>query len=146
MGGDSLACRYVAEATPLARLARVKEHTHIKSFGHSAAPAMLGLCGTGRNAIMRTCQLAPTPRPRQVASPPSSQFMTCCDAVCAPPRLQLDGRADMDEMQDALRELTGARSVPRVFVGGKFLGGGDDTAAAAANGTLKKLLQEAGAL
>eukprot|EP00198_Chlamydomonas_reinhardtii_P013662 XP_001702999.1 glutaredoxin, CPYC type [Chlamydomonas reinhardtii] len=60
--------------------------------------------------------------------------------------IELDGRADMDEMQDALRELTGARSVPRVFVGGKFLGGGDDTAAAAANGTLKKLLQEAGAL
>ncbi|KAG2445651.1 hypothetical protein HXX76_000261 [Chlamydomonas incerta] len=60
--------------------------------------------------------------------------------------IELDGRADMDEMQDALRELTGARSVPRVFVGGKFLGGGDDTAAAASNGTLKKMLQEAGAL
>lgn len=47
-------------------------------------------------------------------------------------------------VQDALGELTGARSVPRVFVGGKFIGGGDDTAAKAANGELAKLLQAAG--
>lgn len=26
-----------------------------------------------------------------------------------------------------LQEITGGRSVPRVFVGGKFIGGGDDT-------------------
>lgn len=43
-------------------------------------------------------------------------------------------------------ELTGARSVPRVFVGGQFIGGGDDTARKASDGTLKKLLIEAGAL
>ncbi len=52
----------------------------------------------------------------------------------------------MDTVQDALLDITGGRSVPRVFIGGKFLGGGDDTAAAAANGTLEKLLKEAGAL
>ena len=33
----------------------------------------------------------------------------------------------MDDIQDALAEITGARSVPRVFVGGAFIGGGDDT-------------------
>jgi glutaredoxin 3 len=47
-------------------------------------------------------------------------------------------------IQDALAEITGGRSVPRVFVGGKFIGGGDDTAAKAASGELAKLLQAAG--
>ncbi|KAI6234383.1 Glutaredoxin-1 protein [Aphelenchoides fujianensis] len=41
--------------------------------------------------------------------------------------VELDKRQDCSEIQDYLKELTGARSVPRVFVGGKFLGGGDDT-------------------
>ncbi|GIL78301.1 hypothetical protein Vretifemale_7742, partial [Volvox reticuliferus] len=60
--------------------------------------------------------------------------------------VELDQRADTDVMQDALLQITGGRSVPRVFINGKFLGGGDDTAAAAANGTLQKLLTEAGLL
>ncbi|GLC34928.1 hypothetical protein PLESTB_001179100 [Pleodorina starrii] len=60
--------------------------------------------------------------------------------------VELDQRSDTDVMQDALLEVTGGRSVPRVFINGKFLGGGDDTAAAAANGTLQKLLTEAGVL
>lgn len=47
-------------------------------------------------------------------------------------------------VQDALAEITGGRSVPRVFVGGKFIGGGDDTAAKAASGELVRLLQAAG--
>ncbi|KXZ53150.1 hypothetical protein GPECTOR_7g1042 [Gonium pectorale] len=60
--------------------------------------------------------------------------------------VELDQRSDTDVMQDALLEITGGRSVPRVFINGKFLGGGDDTAAAAANGSLQKLLSEAGVL
>jgi glutaredoxin 3 len=36
--------------------------------------------------------------------------------------------------------------VPRVFVGGTFIGGGDDTAAKAANGELQLLLKNAGAI
>lgn len=47
-------------------------------------------------------------------------------------------------VQDALAEVTGGRSVPRVFVGGKFIGGGDDTAAKAASGELLQLLKAAG--
>jgi glutaredoxin-related protein len=47
-------------------------------------------------------------------------------------------------VQDALLEVTGGRSVPRVFVGGKFIGGGDDTAAKAASGELLALLKAAG--
>ncbi len=62
------------------------------------------------------------------------------------PAPQLDQRQDIVTMQDALGEITGGRTVPRVFINGKFLGGGDDTVAAAANGTLEKLLKEAGVL
>ena len=43
---------------------------------------------------------------------------------------------DMDAIQDYLKELTGARSVPRVFINGKFYGGGDETSAGAKNGDL----------
>lgn len=61
--------------------------------------------------------------------------------------LQLDNLPAGDniiDIQDALYEVTGARSVPRVFIGGKFIGGGDDTAAKAASGELKELLVAAG--
>lgn len=58
--------------------------------------------------------------------------------------LQLDQRDDGDSLQDYLLELTGGRSVPRVFVDGQFIGGGDDTAALAASGELKKLLASKG--
>ncbi|KAJ9510362.1 hypothetical protein QJQ45_015823 [Haematococcus lacustris] len=60
--------------------------------------------------------------------------------------VELDGRPDMDAIQDALKELTGGRSVPRVFVGGEFIGGGDDTAAKASNGELEKLLVAQGVI
>lgn len=46
--------------------------------------------------------------------------------------------------QDYMQQLTGARSVPRVFIQGKFIGGGDDTARLASTGELKTLLEKAG--
>ena len=46
--------------------------------------------------------------------------------------------SDADKIQDALLKITKGRSVPRVFIHGKFFGGGDDTAAACKNGTFKK--------
>ena len=52
--------------------------------------------------------------------------------------------AKMSAWQDALKGITGARSVPRVFVGGKFLGGGDDTVALQRSGKLATLCKEAG--
>ena len=36
--------------------------------------------------------------------------------------------------------------VPRVFIGGKFVGGGDDVKALHSRGELKKMLAECGAL
>ena len=49
-------------------------------------------------------------------------------------------------LQNYMRELTGAKSVPRVFIDGKCIGGGDETAAAHKSGKLEKWLREAGAL
>ena len=54
-----------------------------------------------------------------------------------------DPALDPLAVQDYLGEKTGAKSVPRVFIAGKFIGGGDDTAAAAADGRLKQWLVEA---
>ncbi|GIL70637.1 hypothetical protein Vretimale_3748 [Volvox reticuliferus] len=48
------------------------------------------------------------------------------------------------EIQDALQPITGRRTVPQVFVGGKFIGGCDDTMAAHAAGKLKIVLSEVG--
>jgi len=60
--------------------------------------------------------------------------------------IEIDKREDCEQIQDYLKEITGARSVPRVFIGGKFLGGGDDTAAAYKSGALEKKLVDAEAL
>jgi glutaredoxin 3 len=60
--------------------------------------------------------------------------------------LEIENRKDMDEIQDYLKKLTGARSVPRVFIDGVCIGGGDETSAAHKNGKLQKLLEKAGAL
>ena len=54
------------------------------------------------------------------------------------------GCSDGAAIQDYLGELTGGRSVPRVFVDGKFIGGADDVAGLDASGQLEALLQKAG--
>ncbi|KAG1665210.1 hypothetical protein FOA52_002612 [Chlamydomonas sp. UWO 241] len=58
--------------------------------------------------------------------------------------IELDKRNDGDEIQDELLKVTGGRSVPRVFIGGEFIGGGDDTARLAGTGELKALIEAAG--
>jgi len=63
--------------------------------------------------------------------------------------IELDKEKDekaMGEIQDYLQKKTGARSVPRVFVNGKFIGGGDDTVKLEKTGELKQVLEGAGAL
>jgi glutaredoxin 3 len=45
------------------------------------------------------------------------------------------------EIQKALLDMTNQNSVPNVFVGGKHLGGNNDTQAAARNGTLQEMLK-----
>ena len=52
-------------------------------------------------------------------------------------------RQDGGTIQDELLVITGARSVPRVFVGGALVGGCDDTLDAFASGRLDELLSAA---
>lgn len=61
--------------------------------------------------------------------------------------LELDQLTEKaEEYQIELGRLTGASTVPRVFINGKFIGGGDDTAALDQRGELEKLLREAKAI
>ena len=50
----------------------------------------------------------------------------------------------MNSLQNELASRTGARSVPRVFVAGECIGGGDETAALAQSGELRKMLESKG--
>merc|ERR1712055_531521 len=40
--------------------------------------------------------------------------------------IELENREDCNEIQDYLQKLTGGRTVPRVFIHGKFIGGGSE--------------------
>jgi glutaredoxin len=59
----------------------------------------------------------------------------------SPKVYELDKIENGMEMQQALENLTGQRTVPNVFVRGKHIGGNDDTVRANGNGELAKLLQ-----
>lgn len=50
--------------------------------------------------------------------------------------IELDKRDDANDIQEVLEEITGARTVPRVFVNGECLGGGTDVKALYENGKL----------
>ncbi|KAI3995269.1 hypothetical protein MKX01_032071 [Papaver californicum] len=54
--------------------------------------------------------------------------------------IELDERDDGYDIQDALGEKLGRRTVPQVFVNGKHIGGSDDTLDAYESGELAKLL------
>jgi len=48
-------------------------------------------------------------------------------------------------IQETLQMMTGRRTVPNVFVGGKSIGGGDETTMLHMSGELNDLLRKAGA-
>ena len=52
----------------------------------------------------------------------------------------IEDREDVDELQDELLKMTDGRSVPRIFIKGKFVGGCDDITLLAKKGELKSLL------
>ncbi|EEA07571.1 glutaredoxin family protein [Cryptosporidium muris RN66] len=54
----------------------------------------------------------------------------------------IDRHPNMEEIQDYCLKITGARSVPRVFVNGSCIGGCDDTISKLSDGSFKKLLEE----
>jgi glutaredoxin 3 len=57
--------------------------------------------------------------------------------------VELDLMDNASAIQDALKIVTGGRTVPRVFVGGEFIGGGDDTVEKGQSGELGRLVQAA---
>ncbi|XP_021730563.1 glutaredoxin-C2-like [Chenopodium quinoa] len=59
--------------------------------------------------------------------------------------IELDTESDGSEIQAALAQLTGQRTVPNVFIGGKHIGGCDVTTTLHKEGKLVPLLTEAGA-
>jgi len=52
--------------------------------------------------------------------------------------LELDEIDDGDDYLDVLGKMTGAYTVPRVFIDGEFIGGGDDTEKLEKQGELEK--------
>ena len=60
--------------------------------------------------------------------------------------IYLSFSGDGNAIQDYLQSITGARSVPRVFINKKCIGGGSDVKGLADQGKLVPLLKEAGAL
>ncbi|XP_048876818.1 glutaredoxin-1 [Brienomyrus brachyistius] len=60
--------------------------------------------------------------------------------------IDISGRNDMGSIQDYLQQITGARTVPRVFIGEKCVGGGTDVEELDNTGELQGLLEAVGAL
>ncbi|KAG9398683.1 hypothetical protein AC1031_014467 [Aphanomyces cochlioides] len=60
--------------------------------------------------------------------------------------VEIDNLPNGDDIFYALVSKTGCETVPQVFIGGTFIGGGSDTDALQKQGKLVPLLQEAGAL
>ncbi|GAY46800.1 glutaredoxin-C6 [Citrus sinensis] len=60
--------------------------------------------------------------------------------------IELNKESDGSDIQSALAEWTGQKTVPNVFIGGKHIGGCDSTTALHREGKLVPLLTEAGAV
>ena len=54
--------------------------------------------------------------------------------------VEIEDMAEMDAIQDYCKELTNARSVPRVWINKKFIGGGDEVEQAFKKGELQKMV------
>ena len=53
--------------------------------------------------------------------------------------VEIEDMPEMEAIQDYCKSLTGARSVPRVWISGKFIGGGDEVERAFKKGDLQKM-------
>lgn len=56
------------------------------------------------------------------------------------------GESRNGDVQKILKSMTGSSTVPQVFVNGEYVGGGDDMARKARDGSLIKILKSAGAI
>ncbi|XP_043920060.1 glutaredoxin-1 [Protopterus annectens] len=60
--------------------------------------------------------------------------------------IDISSLSDMSGIQDCLQQLTGARTVPRVFIGNECVGGGTDVKSLHQNGQLEGKLRAINAL
>ena len=60
--------------------------------------------------------------------------------------LEIERERDCSKIQDYMQQITGGRTVPRVFINGECIGGGNETSAAHKSGVLEKKLRAAGAI
>ncbi|XP_077979184.1 uncharacterized protein LOC144434587 [Glandiceps talaboti] len=60
--------------------------------------------------------------------------------------VELNQRNDGKALQSILTQMTGASTVPRVFVKGKCIGGGTETKSLYKSGKLEPMLKECGAM
>lgn len=60
--------------------------------------------------------------------------------------IELDEIDDGNEYQQVLGQITNVRSVPRVFINGECIGGGDDTEKLDRSGDLEKRLKKIDAI
>jgi glutaredoxin 3 len=60
--------------------------------------------------------------------------------------IELDEIDDGNEYQKVLGKITNAKTVPRVFIAGECIGGGDDTERLDKNGDLEKQLKKVHAI
>ncbi|KFD58387.1 hypothetical protein M514_00613 [Trichuris suis] len=58
--------------------------------------------------------------------------------------IDLEGRPDYDAIMDNLKELTGARTVPRVFINEMCIGGSTDLEKIHRSGELGRMLEDLG--
>lgn len=58
----------------------------------------------------------------------------------------LTSSADGSDIQDALEQISGQRTVPNVYIKQKHIGGNSDVQSLKSGGKLQTLLKEAGAL
>ncbi|KAK7888863.1 hypothetical protein WMY93_024423 [Mugilogobius chulae] len=56
--------------------------------------------------------------------------------------IELDQHNDGRKLQDALAQMTGARTVPRVFINGNCIGGGSDTRQLHQQGKLLPMIEQ----
>lgn len=56
--------------------------------------------------------------------------------------MEIENDGNMDAIQDHMKKITGARSVPRVFVNGNCIGGGTETSQYVKSGKLQEMLKE----
>lgn len=59
---------------------------------------------------------------------------------------EIENEPDMNEIQSYMAEITGGRTVPRIFIGGQFVGGAEELVSLHYSQRLDQILSSGGAL